>query len=606
MAFKILKKRNHRIGAGIVVGIIVIILVLALLINYYWSPILAKKVRSVVLTSSDSLYKADFSSAELHVLRGKIIFYNISLTPDTAVYNRRVKQHLAPNNLVIVHAKRLVLDHIHPFKLYFQHRLDIGKIIISAPELNDSYQLNNKKDTVTKDNRTLWQKMSKSLHSIHIGQIFFNDVQLKYKDYSGNKVAISELKEMNLSASDLLIDSTTQKDRSRLLYCKDIVVELNNYKGKSPNGLYSYKINHLKLSTLTSQINAEGLTFHPVEPNKFFDKSKKDRFTFNIDTLQLNHFDYLSYHKYRTFHSAALTIRGGSLALFNNPNKKKHPGMDKINGFPAVQLSKLTTDLQLDTILIKRFNVAYSEYNKKSHQTGTIRFNNTTAKIINVTNNKTALAKNNICMAQITTYFMGQGKLNTQFTFNLTAADAAFSYKGTLGQLEMQAINPATMPFAMVKIQSGVIQKFTFDIHENSKVSKGKVKLLYNGLKVKLLSPDTNMDGFKGKLIESLYANIFIIKHDNPDKPGGIPRSFNINYPRPKDSPFFKTIWHTLLTGIKPSAGLDDKKMQATKVQMTEHELNKQKRLKKRAARKEHRAEKKREKALEKQEKEKQ
>jgi hypothetical protein len=599
MAFKKIKK-HHKIGAGVIVGIIVIILILALLINHYWSPILAKKVRSVVLTSSDSLYKADFSSAELHILRGKIIFYNISLTPDTAVYNRRVRQHLAPNNLISVHAKRLILDHIHPFELYFQHKLNIGQIVITAPELNDSYQLNHTKDTVLKDHRTLWQKMSKSLHSIHIGQIFLNDVQLKYKDYSGNKVLISELKEMNLSATDLLIDSATQTDRSRLLYCKDIVAELNNYKGKTPNGLYKYKVNHLKLSTLTSKLSAEGLTFEPITPDSFFDKTRKDRFTVNVDTLLLNHFDYLSYHKYRMFKTSCLIVKGGSLALFNNPNKIKQPGIDKINGFPMVKLKKLTTDLQIDTILIKRFNIAYSEYNKKSYQTGTIRFNNTTAKVLNLTNNKQALAKNNMCTAQITTYFMGQGKLNTQFAFNLTADDAAFSYKGTLGQLEMQSINPATMPFAMVKIQSGVVQKFDFDIHENSKVSTGRIALLYNNLKVKLLAPDTSMNGFTGKLIESLYANIFIIKHDNPDKPGGVPRTFNINYVRPKDSPFFKTIWHTLLTGIKPSAGLDDKKMQATLQKMTEHQQNKLNRQKKRAERKERRAEKKREKALKK------
>src|ERR1700748_2377518 len=106
MAFKKLKK-HHKIGAGVIVGIIAIVLILAFLINYYWSPILDKKVRSVVLTSSDSLYKVDFSKAELHVLRGEIIFYNISLMPDTSVYNKRVKLHTAPNNLVSVHAKRI-------------------------------------------------------------------------------------------------------------------------------------------------------------------------------------------------------------------------------------------------------------------------------------------------------------------------------------------------------------------------------------------------------------------------------------------------------------------------------------------------------------------
>src|ERR1700744_1414417 len=344
MARKIVIKKHHKIGAGVIVGLVAVVLILAFLVNHYWSPILAKKVRSVVLESSDSLYRADFSSAELHVLRGQVIFYDITLLPDTAVYNRRVKQHLAPNNLVSLHVKRLILDHIHPFELYFEHKLNISQIILSAPELDDSYQLNHTKDTVIKDHRTVWQKMSKSLHSIHIGQIFLNDVQLRYKDYSGHKVAISELKEMNLSASDLLIDSATQTDRSRLLYCKEIVAELNNYKGTSPSGLYSYKINHLKLSTLTSQLDIEGLRLAPINKDKFFDKTTKDRFDVYLDSVQLNHFDYLTYHKYRTVNTSCIIIKKGTFSLFNNPNKSNKPGADKIKSFPHVALSQLTTD----------------------------------------------------------------------------------------------------------------------------------------------------------------------------------------------------------------------------------------------------------------------
>jgi hypothetical protein len=55
-----------------------------------------------------------------------------------------------------------------------------------------SYHINHTKDTVVKDRRTLWQKISKSLKLIHVNEIFLNDVKFKYKDYSGEKVAVSE------------------------------------------------------------------------------------------------------------------------------------------------------------------------------------------------------------------------------------------------------------------------------------------------------------------------------------------------------------------------------------------------------------------------------
>jgi len=590
MAPKIVIHKKHKIWLGILVGFVSVILVLALLVNSYWSPIFAKKVKSVVLTASDSLYNVDFSKAELHVLRGKIIIYNISLKPDTAVYNRRKKRHLAPNNLVELHVKRLVIDHFHPFDLYFDHKVEIGDIILNEPDVVVSYQLNHKTDTVIKDNRTVWQKMSKTIHSIHIGGIFLNDIRFKYSDYSGHKVAISELKEMSVSANDLLIDSATQKDKSRLLYCKDIVAELNNYKGQTHSGLYTYTVKHLKLSTHTSQLNMEGITLEPVSTADFFSKTKKDRFTLNLDSLQLNNFDYLSYHKYRTVNASVLTLKNGTFALFNNPNKTKKQGVDKIMSFPAVILNKLSTNLKLDTIIVKGINVAYSEYNKKSYQTGTLKFNNTRGRFLNITNNKEALLKNSISTVQLTTRFMNSANLDVFFSFNLTDKDAAYSYKGNLGLMDLQAINPAVMPLAMVKITSGTIKQLSFDIHADSHINKGKVSVLYNNLKVKLLKPDTTYNTLSGKFIETMFANLFIIKHDNPDKAGEPARTFNVTYMRPKGSPFFKTIWATLLSGIKPSVGLDVKTEQATQAKMAAQTSKKQQHLAKKTARQQRRA----------------
>jgi hypothetical protein len=603
MAFKLLKHRHQKIGLSILLAFVTLFLVLAFLINMYWSPILAQKIRTVVLTGTDSLYKADFSKAELNILHGNIIFYNITIEPDTAVYNRMCKNHTAPNNLIELHVRRLILNRIHPFRLYFKHQLSISEVILNDPDLHVTYKLNQTKDTVITDNRTAWQKISKSLKAIRIGNIFLNDIKLKYDDYSGHKLVISELKEMSFSARDLLIDSATQKDKSRLLYCKEITAELNNYKGKTADGLYSYKIAHIKLSTLTSQMTIKGFTLAPVDAKDFFNKTSKDRYTIQLDTLQLNHFDYLSYHRFRTVSVSSIIAKNGSFALLNNPNKKQDASIDKIKSFPAYALREITTDLKIDTAYVHNINVAYSEYNDKSYQTGTIAFNNTSGRFLNITNNKTALAKNNICTAQLNTYFMNTGKFDVLFNINLTDPAVPYSYKGELGPMDMNGLNEATMPLAMVKITEGNIKSFKFDITANSKVAKGRVTLLYNDLKVKLLSPDTAFNGFSGKLVASLYANIFIIKHNNPDNANVAPRSFYVNYVRPKSSPFFKTIWNTLLTGIKPAAGLDEKTEKATEAKMSEAATDKQIRLAKKAARQKRRADRRKKKALEKAEK---
>lgn len=600
MKLEFLKHRWQRRLTRTLLGIIASVLVLGFFINLYWSPILARTVKKMVLNGTDSLYNINFTDAELHVLQGKIVLFNVSLQPDTQVYNKRKKLNLAPNNLYRLHIKRIVLKHIHPFKLYFSKRLDIGDVILSQPEIAATYQLNHTKDTTVKDSRTLYQRIAKTLHSIHAGHIGLNDVNFKYTDYSGSKPATSQLKEMNLDATDLLIDSATQIDKSRFLYCKDITAEFNNFSGNTLNGLYSYNMKHLTLSTRTSQLNAQGIRLQPLELNDYFKESVHDRFTVNIDSMQLNNFNFLSYHKYRTLNASSMVIHNGNVSVYSKQRPKPKKMLNKAGTFPSAGIYKLQTDLKIDTILLKHINIAYSQLNMKSHKTGTALFSNTSGRILNVTTNATALKNNPNCTVALNSYFMGKGKLDVVFNFNLADKDQAYSYKGHMGQLDLNRVNPAVMPLAMIKINSGKVKSFDFDIHADIHSSRGRVALLYNDLKITLLKPDTAQNKLKHMTIASFFANIFIIKHNNPDNPGEPPRSFYVNYPRQPDMPFFKTVWKTLLSGIRSCAGYGDKKEKEIKTQMADRAQQKKERKEKKAERKEKRKEKKLEKELEK------
>jgi len=242
--------------------------------------------------------------------------------------------------------------------------------------------------------------------------------------------------------------------------------------------------------------------------------------------------------------------------------------------------------MEIDTLLINNFNVVYNEYNKKSGQTGSVTFNNTSGIVSNVTTNKKALEKNNICSLQLSSYFMGRGKLNVDLNFDLTGKDNAFSYKGDIGPMDLKFVNPAAVPLGMVKITTGTLKQFSFDIHANSAGgSKGKIGLLYNNVSVVLLKPDTVLNKLKRKPIATVFANTFFIKHNNPDLPGGIPRSAYVNYTRTKETPFFRSIWQTLFSGIKPCAGFDST-MQKTVTAITNQQIiDKQNRIIKKAER---------------------
>jgi hypothetical protein len=602
MKLRFLKQRWQRVTARILMVLTVLVLAAGFFINLYFSPILGNTIKNMVLKSSDSLYRVNFTKADLHIFQEKIVLYNIDLTADSAVYNQRKKLNTAPNNLYRVHIKKLVLTYIHPLSLYFGKKLDIDEIVLSAPELNISYQLNHTKDTTLQDNRTLYQRISKTLRSIHVGRIGLNDVQFKYQDYSGNKVVISELKEMNLSASDLLIDSASMTDKSRFLYCKDLTTEINNFSGQTLNGLYHYKMKLLTFSTRTSLLHAEDIDLDPVNPDRFFDKSKHDRFSMHMDSLQLTKFNFLSYYKYRRFSATSLTLSKGRLGVFSNPKKKKQTeaATDRSATFPNAGIYRLKTDLNIDTVLLKRIDVTYAELNSKSLKVGYVKFNNTNGRVLNLSTNADALAKNKYCRIALTSRFMNKSNVDVAFSFDMLDKDLAYSYKGHMGPVNLSVINPAAMPLGMLKIKSGKLKAFDFNITGNRYGAKGNVSLLYNDLKVGLLKPDTLQNKLKKMPIESMYANIFIIKHDNPDSPNEPARSFYVNYKRPPEVAFFKSIWKTLLAGIKSCAGVGEQKEKEIKNKMAERITKKAERKAKKEARKIRKEEKKKEKELKK------
>lgn len=576
MTLKFLKRPWHRVLFFSLLVITILVLIAAMLVNNYWSPILADKLKSTVSNSTDNLYQANFDDAKLHVLEGRIVIYNITLKPDTNVYNALKKAHLAPNNLYELHVKKLVLKHIHPFKLYFSHKLDIGEIVLSAPMLKVSYQLNHAKDTVVKDKRTLYQQISKSLKMIHIGKVLLNDVKLRYENHKGPKVAVSVLQDLNLSAIDLLIDSATQFDKSRFLYCREMDAELNNYSGQSANGQYKYKAKQVTFSTRTSQLNAYDCSLIATRPpEKFFEHTYKDRIVSHLDSLQLNNFDFEVYNKYHTVSGSNLILTNGAINIFGNPRKdpKSSDTVDKVRNFPNVAIFRLP-DIKIDTISLRSINASYEEYNSKTKRAGIVRFGRTRGYFYNVTNDSAALVKNHLCKINLNTQFMNRGNLNVDFVFNLTDKLHSYSYKGHLGAMNLPAVNPAAKALASVAITSGTLNSLDFDIQGNSKVATGNVTLLYKDLKVQLLKADTAQLKMKHMTIASFFANALIIKHNNPDATGEQPRSIAVKYQRPVDYPFFKTVWRTLLAGIKPSFGLDAASQQSVKDRLDQHKQN--------------------------------
>ncbi len=592
-------RKWYKILLVTIVALLILISVPFFFLNNYLAQKLSEKLKTAVLAGSDGLYQINFSKAELHILQGNATLYNITLNPDRAVFHHMQQSGNAPAEILELKVNRLNITGAHAWDLYFHKKLEIKQITLENPTVQIDQYADNSKKTPVKDDRTLYQKLSKSLKLISVYAIDLSNIHFTYKTFTGPKPKVSVLEKMNLTATDLLIDSATQHDQLRTLFCKEIETRLDHFNATTADGLYKFKFRSVRLSTRKSLLTLTGVEMLPIAANTFFSKSNWDRYTVHLDSIAVNDVTFSSIKKQTDLDVSKTFINKGSFNVYTNPNV---PGKktDRVVTYPNWIISHMKSVLNLDTVDFKHLNVSYTSFNKASGNAGTISFDNTTGRFLHISNKKDNVSKHPYSSVNLTSYLMGKGKLELSVGFKLNTSAYDFNYKGHMGAIDLQVGNSALIPLGLVKAQSGDVQSFDFDIHASKRSARGRVTLLYRNLKAALLRH--NEDGYSKKTLITLFANLIVLKSNNPDKQNAAPRVANVVYVRPIATPFFGSVWFTLLSGIKECAGVGKADKPAATPNENADQKKQEKALKK-AQKKAEKEEKKHNKALKKLEK---
>lgn len=589
----LLKKRWQRISLFVFGGAVILSLIFLLVINNILGPIAERKLKNMVYTASDGIYHINIGHLDLHLLSGNAELQDISLIPDTQLFRKLQQTGQAPAELITLHVKEIQITGAHPFRYLFKKQADIGSVRLKDPEGTLSQFREEKKSSAPA--KTIYQKISDKIRRISVGQIGLEHIRLIYNDFTGSVPAKTSLNELSLAATGLLIDSVTQHDSTRTLYCRDIVTEIKNFKGLTSDGNYHYSLKSASYSTRRQRLEASGLTLRPLPRETFFARTTADRFSLDLHTLILENFRFRDFQLEQKFIAGKIKMEGGSFDVSGNPRGPVAVS-DRIITFPNYCLRHLGYPVLVDTTVITGMEISYHEVNKRSGKTGMIRFCKTTARLQHISNDSSSMDNQAFSQLNLTSSFMDAGKLELNAVFNLRDPSYGYRISGHLGAMPLTVINPAVMPLALAEIKKGQFNSLDFNLTGNRKSVHGKVKALYSGLSVTLLSSSPG-DNYHEKPLKTLAAKLFVVKAANPDAPGATPRTARVIFLRPNNYLFFKTLWASLLSGIKPCAGMGDTQKQAVPKPLTK----KEKRAKDKAVKKALKEKKKADKAFRKQ-----
>lgn len=583
--------------AGILTALILIVGGVALYFSAKWKPLLTEKIKDGVYNGSQKLYRINFKDIRLNLITGSAVLDSVTLTPDTTVFNQLKELKLAPANLFQVKLARLQLSRVGVLTAYFKKRISMNSIIMEQPSINMIHYKVTKKTDTAEDKQSLYDQISKSLKSIHVKAIKIIDADFDYINGATSK-PLNSIKHLNINVKDLLIDSLSKSDTTRFYYTKDISFELTGYRATGKDGMYTTKIDTVAGSVRDKNIRVKGLQMIPLHPDLAFTrkyKYGKDRYDLKFNEITFTGVDFTKLSAEGSLYARALKIGPAKAGIFVNRELPPPPNFDKAHNFPHIALKRLPIETIIDTVKLANIDVAYTEYNPITQKRGTVYFQNLTGDILNLTNDSVRLAKNNHAIANLTALVMKTSRIRVTINFNLTDKNAAFTYKGNVGAMNMMVLNPMAKNMGLVEIESGQMQGTDFDIQANVKGASGIVHFYYKDLKIKLLKEGENGGVGKKKGFLSFLANSLLIEDANPGK-GATPRTARITFERTPAASFFNLLWKGVFIGMRETVGLGVVPVKTPEQAMEKVKDKKQERREKREERRKERAERKAEK----------
>jgi len=576
---------------GSIFGVLILILAFgAMFLSARWKPMLTEKIKTGVYNGSHHLYRIDFKSINLNVITGSMALRDVTLSSDTAVFDSLKKKQLAPAHIFEIRLKKLQISRVGILTAYFKKQIEVNEILLQKPSINMFFNQVKRKTDSVKDEKSLYEQLSKNFKSVHVKSIKIVDADFDYINKTTSKKVKNSIKHLDININDFLLDSLSGNDTTRFYYTKDVSFQIAGYKSVTKDKMYTMKVDTVKGSTSSKKITVKGFKLIPLYNELTFArkyKTQKDRYNLSFDKIEFNGVDFIGLNTDQKLYAKSLKIGPASVEVFMSRESPPPPGLDKGQNYPHMALKRLNMPVLIDTVKLKNIDVKYAEFNPASKKTGSVNFKALHGNILNVTNDSLQLRQNNHALADLNTLLMGTGKLNVKIDFNLTDNNGAFTYSGSLGKFDMKNLNSLSKALGLVEIESGNIQHIDFKANGNLRSATGRMNMLYTNLKVKLLSDNIDGEGTKEKGFLSFLANTILVKDENPQK-GEVARTASMTNTRINSASFFNLMWKTVFVGIKDivGVGIVPEKDPVKQQKVIAKKVREQKRADRKAARK--------------------
>ena len=550
-------------------GLILILLIIA---YFYLGSIIKGTIEDAIAKQSKGLYQANIGSVYYGIFGGNLYIRNLSLTPDTVVYNELKVADSAPSMLMQLHMKKLKVNNIHLKKFIISKIVDVESIVINSPDLKIMQMrkaiketANQAADTTIKEVDTTQSiPLPKGWEYITIGEILLEAGSLAFIDRTSDTVKEYTIPSFDIRITNLWVDSAWRTD-PRIYNTDDISVTLRGIRQKTGNGMYALNIHEIGLSTQQNRVYIKEFYLEPLYNRHDFTRKlgfQTDRMDIHIGELSLSRIEWRELMLRKRLIAGKLQIDSMVMDDYRDKRIPMKPGFKP--PMPQQLIRDLKTYIRIDSLVMSNGKATYSE--QVAEEPGTLFFDRLNGTLTGLTNDSAWLAEKKVSPLVAEAYLQGTGKLQATVNFIFGDPMNRFSIPhALLSSFDLPEVNTMLSKLLPAEIESGRVSKMVVHgIQFNDNYSTGSLTLYYKDLSFKMMNEKhTTWSGIKTGIMNWVAGDILITK-SNPGPKGKL-RTGVIYFERDKHKSIINFIWKSTLSGLKSNMGFNSKEQKKIK-----------------------------------------
>jgi hypothetical protein len=550
-------KRIYLFGS-VVAGILVLALLVQAGLQYYLKPRIGHLLQKIIVTGSDSLYRFDQGQFSVDVWDGGVSLDSCRLSVDSARYAGLDAAGTLPALTASMRLARVKVSGLDIWKWFHGGNVDIGTLTLVGADVTLYRHPPSAKSGKGESpkSKELYPLIQSTVRSIRIGELLLGDLSIAYDDGDSAKPFRWAFERCDVRLRDILVDSSTLADSTRIAYARGLTVALRQVSMLTGKGLYRVTSGALfyDFAKRTALINAFSL--HPIlNAADFYQKVRyqQDRYVIDVPKIRLfglNISELLQFNRLRV-DSAELS---GARIHITNDRTYPPSGQSKLGKYPQQLLLKAPLDIQVRKLRVEDGSLSYGEKNEATLQMGTLTFGHVHGLLTQVTNDPALIAENPWWKADLYAGFLGSSPLHAVFSFDLRSPSGKFTLEAYLKDLDAGRLNPVTTALAKASVRSFHLEQLSYTVSGDEQSASGSLRMRYSGLQLELLKagkdPAKPSGGLSGKPLLSFLVNKLAIYPDNPSGKKAERVATGITQKRNPTKSFFNLIWKTLFQGV--------------------------------------------------------